>query len=172
MIWQECKRRTIEQQSRVLERQQRQHRASMREAWKCRSFLGVLTADEAKEMRLSLVHNGTVKYHCYYVSKYTPGQFCALLVYGKIGQKRASAILRNDTFWELSQRVEKFTWFRLLASEPLDRSDSVIFISMAKKHARQAILMWSLCAKRLPILRDVARYIAQLVWQDLKVWIP
>jgi len=173
VIWQECKRRMTEQQSRVLERQQQQHRASMRNAWRCRSFLGVLTLEEVKEQRLWLLQQSDVKRHFYYLSKFTPGRFCAISVYeGRARNNWQSTTLRDETFEKVKERIEFFTTFHHLDSEPLDRSDAVLFIALAKKHARKAILMWSLCAKRLPIVRDVVRYIAQLLWQDLKVWIP
>jgi len=134
--------------------------------------MGVLSREEVHQQQRIPLSGNVQKQHFYYMACSTPGLIAAAISYIGYTGPVYNVRLVAPTLEELSEDVQCYRRDLHPTSQPLSRADSILFQSSARAFARDAIMMWCLCAKRLGVVKDVAQYIAHIVWQDRKCWIP
>jgi hypothetical protein len=55
---------------------------------------------------------------------------------------------------------------------PGDRGKSVKFRHLVSQAARDAIYAWTLCARRLDVVRDLRIYIGKVIWERRHLFMP
>ena len=168
----ERKRMLLEYEERVPQNRQREYRALKRRAWESSSFVGIISEEEATQEEKKLLQEKRDFQYVLHMSNHECGKVEALCVSRYNENDFRCFCYTSRSLEELLQELHMFEWHIGVESGAVDRSNSVTFRQIAQKRARNATIAWLLCAKRLSIVRDVARYIAQLLWQDLNVWIP
>jgi len=168
----ERKRMLLEYEGRVPLNRQREYRALKRRAWENSCFVGIVSEEEAAQEEAKFLQEKRDFQYVLHMSNYQFGSVDALCVSRYNGNDFRCFSYTSRSLEELLRELHMFEWHIGVESGAIDRSNSVTFRQIAQKRARNATIAWLLCAKRVFIVRDVARYIAQLLWQDLKVWIP
>ena len=166
------KRRATEYEATVPNERKRAYRSLMRTSWQDPCFMGVLSKDQVRQQETLMLSGNVRKQHFYYMACSTPGLIAAAVSYIGPSGDFFSARLVAYSLDEIAKDVQSYRRNLHPTSQPLSRADSIFFQSTARAFARDAILMWCMCAKRLGVVKDVAQYIAHIVWQDFKCWIP
>jgi len=145
-----------------------------RSAWQDRSFVGVVTHHDLVRQEEILRANNVPKQHFLYMGHVFTGRVAVSITYTCRNGHRHTSRFWSNSIEDLYERISS-SELRLPPSgpsTPLDRADSIFFGSEIKSVAHDAIVTWGLCAKSLGVVRDVAQYIAHMLWQDKKCWIP
>lgn len=145
-----------------------------RTMWQNRSFVGLVTQEDIERQQNVLRLSTKPKQHFLYMAINFPGRIAACVTYHCGSGHAHSTRLWSDSMDDLQNLIEgkDYVYVPTGPSTPLDRGDTIFFDSMCKEAAKAAIVAWCLCAKRRGVVRDVAQYIARMLWEDKKCWIP
>lgn len=133
-----------------------------------RAFVGFMPSETVRKQEAILRNELEGHWYFCYFSAGEPGKVTvSYTCLNDLGKKRKKR-----------HRLEKFSGLHTfldsleIKPKPFDRGLCIMYADRVRSEARYAISQWSLCARRLGLVKDLRVYIARLLWDDRCAWMP
>jgi len=156
----------------VPEEQKTRYECIKQNAWEDSCFMGILTQNELYNQELILRSKYMKPTYFVYMLWTRPGYLFLSCAGLHANIKRVARRFNISSVQEAHDMMSDPRVVGTRTTVLLPRIKSPIFRAYARAAARDAITTWFLCAKHLGVVRDIARVIAQMVWENKESWIP